>query len=121
MPTGESTAQKFWACALPSAKSLEEENVSMWLVRSGILSYCRDVCSDEDGSCGTRLGGLFLFSPQWCAQMSPAPTPGPRSGCVLGLASKENKWISELMPERFSGGRRNGKKIESGDNYAKDM
>lgn len=90
-------------------------------MRSETLSYSRGVCSDEDGSCGTRLWAPFLFSPQWCAWISPAPTPGPRSGCALGPASKENNWISELMPEGFSGGRRNGKKIESRDNYAKDI
>lgn len=61
-----------------------------------------------------------VFSTVVCPDVSSTHT-GPRSGCVLGLASKENKWISELMPEGFSGGRRNGKKIESRDNYAKDM
>jgi len=86
---------------LPLAKSLEEENASMWLVRSETLSYCRGVCSGEDNSCGTRLQEPFLFSPHWCACVSPVPASGPCSRCALGLVSKGNNWVLELIPEGF--------------------
>lgn len=81
---------------------------------------CRGVCSDEDGTVGPGCEDHSCFLHSAVPGYLQHP-PGPRSGCVLGLASKANSWNSELMPEGFGGGRRNGKKIESRDNYARDI